>query len=85
MGNKYKFKCYISIVRTITIKIMIVLYGTIFLILLPEELAGLTGESKALLLNIYVIIYSTLYWFLPKNKILLILKVKQNSQIPLLD
>ena len=64
---------------------MIVLYGTIFLILLPEELAGLTGESKALLLNIYVIIYSTLYWFLPENKILLFLKVKQNSQIPLLD
>lgn len=60
-------------------KIMIVLYGTIFLILLPEELAGLTGESKALLLKIYGIIYSTLYWFLPKNKILLILKVKQNS------
>lgn len=70
MGNKYKFKCYISIVRTLTNKIMF---------LLPEELAGLTGESKALLLNIYVIIYSTLYWFLPKNKILLILKVKQNS------
>lgn len=37
MGNKYKFKCYISIVHTITEKIMIVLYGTIFLILLPEE------------------------------------------------
>lgn len=84
MGNKYKFKCYISIVRTITKKIMIVLYGTIFLILLPEE-GSLTGESKALLLNIFVIIYSTLHWFLPKNKILLILKVKQNNQIPLLD